>query len=92
MVPEYWHLAVIAALVALVVWGFRASRSRTMFGLAVTLLVISGWLLYTLVLEETGLEFDLNSSLDTVAIIAIPAVLGTVLGLLAIKGLKHQPA
>jgi integral membrane sensor domain MASE1 len=88
MVLQYWHFAVLAALCALVLWGLRASRRTTLFGLAAILVIISGWLLYTLVLEESYLEHDM----EDVALIGIPAVLGISLGVLAVKGTRSRRA
>jgi NADH:ubiquinone oxidoreductase subunit K len=84
MVLEYWHLAVVAALLALIGWGLRAARQTTLVVLAVTLLLISAFLLYTLVLEETHLESDLNAQVDAILIIATPALAGVALATLAI--------
>lgn len=85
MAFEHWHLAVIVAafvvLVALVGWGLRVSRRWTLLGLAATLVALSGWLLYTLVLEET----DIKPELEDAALIGIPAILAVSLGLLAVK-------
>ncbi len=80
---QYWHFAVVVALVALVVWGLRASWQTTLVGLAGALLIISSLLFYTLVLDEEYLESDLNSRLDSVALIGIPALLGVGLGVFA---------
>lgn len=92
MVFQYWHLVVVVALVALVVGAFRVSRQRTLLGLAAALVAISGFLLYTLVLEEQHLEHDLNSWLEVLALIGIPAVLGVGLGMLAIKRTRGRRA
>jgi hypothetical protein len=84
MVFQYWHLVAVVVLGVLVVWGFRVARHRAMLGLAATLVAISGFLLYTLVLDEPNLDHDLNSRLDELALIGIPAVVGVGLGLLAV--------
>lgn len=89
---QYWYLVVAVALVALVMWGFRVSRQRTLLGVAAALLAISGFLLYTLVLDEPSLEHDLDSRLDAWALIGIPAVLGVSLGVLAIKRTRSRRA
>ncbi|WP_328474975.1 hypothetical protein OHA21_16835 [Actinoplanes sp. NBC_00393] len=82
---QYWQLAVVVALVVLVVWGLRAARRTTLAVLAATLLIISGFLLYTLVLNEPYLEQDANSRLDAVALIGIPALLGAGAATLALR-------
>ncbi len=82
MVFQYWHLAVVAAFAALVVVGWRARRQPTLVILAALSLAVSGFLLWTLVLEEP-FESDLNAKLDSVALIGVPAVLGVGLGVLA---------
>jgi uncharacterized membrane protein YedE/YeeE len=92
MVFQYWHLVVVAALGALVVWGFRVSRRLTLLGLAATLVAISGFLLYTLVLEEAHLEADLNSQLETLALIGIPAIMGVSLGVLVVRSARSRQA
>lgn len=88
MVLQYWHFAVLAAVAALVLWGLRASRRPTLFGLAALLVITSGWLLYTLVLEEPAI----NQEIEDVALIGLPAVLGLGLGVLAIKGTRGRRA
>ncbi|GLY08483.1 MULTISPECIES: hypothetical protein [Actinoplanes] len=82
---QYWYLAVVAAFLGLIVWGLVAARRKSMFGLAAALIAISGFLLWTLVLEETNIEYDMNSIIDTVAMVGIPAVLGIGLGVFALK-------
>lgn len=82
---EMWHLAVLAAVVTLIGWGLRVSPRPVMAGLAATSLLISGFLLYTLVLEEENIELDLNGKIDTVALIGIPALLGVGLAVLAAR-------
>ena len=84
MVFQYWHLAVVVAVAALVVWGLKVSRRRTLLGLGTTLLALSGFALYTLVLDEPNLGHDLNSRLEDLAFIGIPAVIGITL-MLAVK-------
>ncbi|GAA2505801.1 hypothetical protein [Winogradskya humida] len=81
MVFQYWHLGVVAAVAAVVVWGMLAARRATLIGLAATLVVISGWLLYTLVLDEPYIDHDA----ETVVMIGTPAVVGVVFGLLAVR-------
>jgi hypothetical protein len=88
MVLQYWHFAVLAGLVALVVWGLRASRRTTLFGLAALLVITGGWLLYTLVLEEPYLD----QSVEDAALIGVPVVLGIGLGALALKGTRSRRA
>ncbi|GIG90352.1 hypothetical protein [Plantactinospora endophytica] len=88
MVIQYWHLVVIVTLVALAGWGLRVARQRTLLGLAATLLLVSGFLLYTLVIEESAVE----NGVDDLALIGIPAVLGVGLGLLAVKHAKARRA
>ena len=92
MVFQYWHLVVVVVLGALVGWSFRVSRQRALLGLAATLVALSGFLLYTLILDEPYLEHDLNSRLDALALIGIPAILGVGLGLLAVKRHKSRRA
>jgi hypothetical protein len=83
--PEYWHLAVIGAVIALLVWGFRTARRTTLVVCAAVLTALSGFLLYTLVLEEPFLDSDLNSRLETGAMIGIPALLAVAFGFFAIR-------
>jgi len=85
MVFQYWHLVVAVVLGALVMWSFRVSRQRTLLGLAATLVIISFFLLYTLILDEPYLERDLDSRLDALGLIGIPAILGVGLGVLVVK-------
>jgi hypothetical protein len=92
MAFQYWHLLVPAALLALIVWGFRAARQATLLTLALTLLATSGFLLNTLVLDEPSLNHDLNSVMDDAALIGIPAVLGAALGALAVKQIMSRRA
>lgn len=92
MVFQYWHLVVVVALGALVMWGFRVSPQRTLIGLAATLVAASGLLLYTLVLDEPYLESDLDSRLDALALIGIPAILGISLGVLVVKRARSRRA
>ncbi|GIE86178.1 hypothetical protein [Actinoplanes regularis] len=84
MVFQYWHLLVAVVLTALVVWGLLVSRRRTLIGLAAALVALGGFALYTLVLDEPFLEHDLNSRLEDLAFIGVPAVLGIGI-LLAVK-------
>ncbi|GLW27877.1 hypothetical protein [Actinoplanes regularis] len=84
MVFQYWHLLVAVVLTALVVWGLLVSRRRTLIGLAAALVALGGFALYTLVLDEPSLEHDLNSRLEDLAFIGVPAVLGIGI-LLAVK-------
>jgi hypothetical protein len=75
---EFQFLLVVVAVVlaALLVWGLLVSRRRTLLGLAAALVALSGFALYTLVLDEPYLENDLNGRLDDLAFIGIPALLG----------------
>ncbi|MDI6102097.1 hypothetical protein QLQ12_26110 [Actinoplanes sp. NEAU-A12] len=82
---QIWQPVVLVALGALIVWGLLVSRRRTLLGLAIALVTISGFLLYTLVLEEAHLEQDLNAQLDVVALVGIPAILGVVSGVFALR-------
>jgi hypothetical protein len=85
MVFEYWHLGVLAALAGLIVWGVLVSRRRTMLALGVALIVLSGLLLHTLVLEEVHYEADgAVSVLEDVAAIGIPAVAGLIMVVVAV--------
>jgi len=92
MVFQYWQLVIPVALGALVVWGLRAARQATLLGMGVTLLAVSGFLLYTLVLDEPNLEHDLNSRIEDVAWIGMPAALGVAFGVLAVKQLMSRRA
>jgi hypothetical protein len=83
MVLHYWHLAVPLAFAVLVVWGWRKARQATLLVLAVVLLAASGFLLHTLVLDESHLERDLNGRIETAAWIGVPALLGIAFGALA---------
>jgi hypothetical protein len=76
MESQYLYLVVVVVLAALVMWGLLASRRRTLLGLGAALVALSGFALYTLVLDEPYLEHDLNSRLEDLAFIGIPAVLG----------------
>jgi hypothetical protein len=82
---RYWHLAVVVALTALIVWGVRVARRTTVVVSAAILMVLSGWLFYTLVVDEAYLESDLNSRLDVVGLIGVPAALGVGLIVLAVR-------
>lgn len=92
MVFQYWHLAIPVALGALVVWGLRVARQATLLALAAALLAVSGFLLYTLVLEETNLQHDLNSQVEDAALIGVPAVLGLTFGVIALKRIMGRRA
>lgn len=92
MVFQYWHLVIPVALCALVVWGLRVTRQATLLGVAVTLLAVSGFLLYTLVLDEPNLGHDLNSRIEDVAWIGVPAVLGLAFGVFAVKRIMSRRA
>ncbi|XVV15768.1 hypothetical protein ACQP2X_15910 [Actinoplanes sp. CA-131856] len=81
MVFHYWHLAVLAGMVALIVWALRVARRPALAVLAALLVVVSGLLFSTLVLDE---EFVEHSPAD-IALIGLPAVLGLGLGALALK-------
>lgn len=76
MVFQYWHLGVVVALGGLLGWGLRVARRGTLLGLAAALLAVSGFALYTLVLDEPSLAHDLNSRLEDLAFIGVPAVAG----------------
>jgi hypothetical protein len=91
MVFQSWHLVGVVLLAALVVWGLRVSRRRTLLGLAATLLALSGFALYTLVLDEPYLEHDLNSRLEDVAFIGVPAVVAVGI-VLAVKRVGDRRA
>ncbi|BBH67914.1 hypothetical protein ACTI_45990 [Actinoplanes sp. OR16] len=82
---QNWHLAVVAVFAALIVAGIRLSRQKTLIGLAAALLAVSGFLLYTLVLEEDYASQDLNGRLDDVALIGGPSLLAAGLILLAVR-------
>jgi hypothetical protein len=82
---RYWQLVVVVALPGVVVWGLRTARRTALAVLAATLLIISGFQLYTLVLNEPYLEPDANSRLDAVALIGIPALLGAGSAVLALR-------
>jgi hypothetical protein len=84
MVFQYWHLVVAVVLAALVVWGLLVSRRGTLLGLAGILLAFSGFALYTLVLDEPDLGHDLNSRLEDLAFIGVPAIIGISI-MLAVK-------
>ncbi len=73
---------VVAALVfvAVLVLAFRASPRAASVGFGALLLVVSGFLLWTLVLEEPFIAEDVNAQWDAAAMIGIPAVLGVGLG------------
>ncbi|MBL7259287.1 hypothetical protein [Paractinoplanes lichenicola] len=60
-------------------------RHKTLAALALLLIVVSGWLAYTLILEETHLEPDANSRLDSALLIGIPALLGVGLAIVALR-------
>ncbi|WP_433789228.1 hypothetical protein [Actinoplanes sp. CA-252034] len=85
MEPAFWQLAVIVALIAAAVWGYRTSQRATLAVTAAVLLITSGLLWYTLVLDEPYLESDANSRLDAVALIGIPALLGAGAAVLAFR-------
>jgi len=90
MVFQYWHLAVVVVLAALVVWGLVASRRRTLFGLAAALLAFSGFALYTLVLDEPDLAHDLNSRVEDLALIGLPAVAGVGIALAVMRAGRRR--
>lgn len=87
---KLWQLLVMVPVLAvagvLAVWAFRTSPRRALLGGAAALVAISGFLLYTLVLDEPSLGHDLNSRLDEVGLIGVPAVLGVGLGVFAVRG------
>ncbi|MGX6603906.1 hypothetical protein ACWKSP_17425 [Micromonosporaceae bacterium Da 78-11] len=76
MVIQYWHLALLVVLTALLGWGLMVTRRKALLGVAAILLALSGFAYYTLVLDEQYLDRDLNGRLDTLAFIGIPAVIG----------------
>jgi hypothetical protein len=82
MAFQYWHLAVVAAVVALVVWGLVAARRKALAVLAAALVLISGWLYYTLIVDEGPY---IEHSFQDVALIGLPAVIGLGLGVLAAR-------
>ena len=57
---------------------------------ALGLLVLSGWLLCTLVLGEPYLELDRNAMVEESVAIALPAVAGVVAGVLAVRRHRHR--
>ncbi|BAL88236.1 hypothetical protein AMIS_30160 [Actinoplanes missouriensis 431] len=85
MEPQYWQLAVVAAIVGLAVWAYRRSQRATLAVAAVVLLITSGLLFYTFVLDEPYLERDANGLLDIAAWVGIPALLGIAAGALAVR-------
>ncbi len=87
---HYWHLVVLVVLVALVGWGFRVARQRMLLASAVFLVAVSGWLLYTLVLEEVHL--DQEGTREALAFVAVPAVAGVGLGALWVKRIRSRRA
>lgn len=96
MISEYWHLLIPVVLGALIVWSLRAARPATVLGVAAALLVVSGWLVQTLILDELPhLARDLNGTIDTAVWIGAPAILGVtlaVMGIRRIRGRRPQTA
>lgn len=61
-------------------------RSGSLFALATVLLLVSAWLLWTLVIEEGPyLERDLNAIVDTCLFVGVPALAGLVAAALAVR-------
>lgn len=81
MAFQWWQLAVVVAVGALAVWGLRVARRPALLTLAAALAMVSGFLLYTLVLDEPYVEHDLGD----VAFVVLPAVLAAGLGSLAFR-------
>ncbi|GAB2574465.1 hypothetical protein Aab01nite_15630 [Paractinoplanes abujensis] len=88
---QSWHLVVVVALAAAAVWAVRVAGQRALAVLAVAFVLVSGWLLNTLVLDEAYLEPDLNSRLDAALLIAAPALIGVGLGVLAVRRRRSAP-
>ena len=89
---QYWQLVFPIALGAVVVWGLRNAREATLLGLAGTLLATSGLLLYTLILDEPYLDPDVNSQVEDLALIGMPAALGVAFGVVGVKRLLGRRA
>lgn len=51
---------------------------------AVAMFLISGWLLDTLVLDESSLDWDRDGMIDTILFVSVPAMIGTFLGTIAL--------
>ncbi|ROP28664.1 hypothetical protein [Couchioplanes caeruleus] len=62
-----------------------ASSAAPWLAAAVFFLACSGWLLFTLVLEEVHLSHDLNSILEDAAIIGVPGVAGLALAAIGLR-------
>lgn len=92
MAFRYWHLMVPVVLSVLVLWSVRKLSRRTLFSLAVTLLALSAFLLYTLVLGEPYLEPDPDSRREDLVLIGIPAFLGLGFGGLAALVPRFMPS
>ncbi|SDS61749.1 hypothetical protein [Actinoplanes derwentensis] len=73
-------IAVALVVVLLVVLAFRKSSWSAAIGLGIALVLLSGFLLNTLILDEPYIEKDLNSNLDSAALIGGSAVIGIALG------------
>jgi uncharacterized membrane protein YphA (DoxX/SURF4 family) len=89
MVLTPWLLVVLTILVAslLVLFGvgLRLFRRTTLVTTAVALFCLSGFFLYTLILDECCLARDFNSITEDAAIIGVPALAGVVLVAIATK-------
>ena len=59
--------------------------SRRLLAVAVALLVLSGFLLYTLVLGEPYLEPDRNAMVENAVAIGVPGLAGLVVAALALR-------
>ena len=88
-------LTIIVLLAAAAVWLFRATRSRSgasgpswtaPMTAAALLLGLSGWLLYTLVLEETHVDIDGSMLVG----IGAPALLGGLLAVIAARRFRTR--
>lgn len=87
MVIGAGHVVAALVIVGLVVLAFWRAPRPAAFGLGAALLLLSLFLLNTLILDEPFVEKDLNSNLDAAAMIGVPAVLGVALGVFGL--LKH---
>ncbi len=68
----------------------RSSGSRRLLAVAVAFLSLSAFLLYTLVLGEKYLEPDRNAAVEDAVAIATPAVVGLVVGVLALRRARRH--
>jgi hypothetical protein len=64
---------------------------RGLLAAAVVLLGVSGWLLWTLVLEEEYLEPDRNAITEETLAIGLPALAGVLLVALAMWRFQRRP-